>query len=123
MAKEKDKIIQGINGKMEVFDTHVVIKHATGRNLLNYVGQQEIILNFDDVARVDFRRPALFTPGYFRFVLKGEDVPAKKVPARQLNGDKKALIMDAMGSTNVLDLDKINEFLQEKINPTESKEQ
>lgn len=119
---EKKKIVQGTNGKMEVFDTHVVINHANGRNLLDYVGQQEIILNFNDVVRVDFMRPALFKPGYFRFVLVGEDVPNQKVKARTLNGDKKALIVDAMGSTNVLELDEINKFIQEKITKEEAEQ-
>ena len=114
---EKPQKLQGTNAELRIFPDHVTINRKKGRNLLDYLGAQEVELPYAEMSRVDFKRPVLFTPGYFRFIMKDEDVEDKLVSARQLNGDKHAIILDMVGSTNVLELDELYQKLQDKISP------
>lgn len=107
--------IQGVNATLTFDDEHVRLERKKGPSILDYLGNPITEIAYVDLARVDLRRPNLFQPGYFRFVKKGEHVPEGVVSARKLTYNRQAIILDMAGSTNVLDLDKVNDFINERI--------
>ena len=107
--------INGTNAILTVDDEKVRLERKKGLSILDYLGSQVTEIQFSELKRCDLRRPNLFQPGYFRFVKKNENVPEGEVSARKLAYNRQAIVLDMAGSTNVLDLDKVYDFINKKI--------
>ena len=119
---------KGQNGKIMVFDDHIVISRATFGGVLSqggFSGDRKFFYN--DISSFEYKKPTFFANGYFKIIIPGTHDTSAKVgllgSSSESMKDPNTVVLRAFTSKVGEETDRIYQLIMDKLREAKNDKQ